>query len=477
MVNTLPYLNFIPAYVLIGISILIFFVGKAVPKISRLPVTVFFIFILCIAFMMEGAGSGSQVLFFNMIQIDSFSRLYNQLFFLVILSTVLMMSNSEEIDSDLRWENYGLLSTICLGMMFMVSSKHLLMTVVGIELVSLPSYLLVAMNKKNPASKEAALKYVLFGSFATGIMLYGMSFLFGLTGSLTFEGLWNGLSGYHILGSPIYFLAIFMTLGGIAFKISAVPFHFWTPDAYQAAPTPITAFLSCAPKVAGLALLMRFFAVLLPEQSEQMGVFISIVAMLTMTLGNFAALKQTDIKRLLAYSSISHAGFLLMGVAVMNDAGRQVVFFYIPIYLLMNLGAFMAIIYLSKGTNFQIDSYKGMIYKKPLLVVSLAVCMFSLAGIPPFAGFIGKLYLFKVVIEKEMFLLAIVAGINSVVSLYYYVYVLKVMIIDKDITPEIEFKGKPATIAFVASCAVPLVFFGIYWVPLLDWASKVVLFQ
>lgn len=473
MVNTLPYLSYIPAHVIMGCAILFFFLGKVIPGIKRLPVTPVFLFILFVCFSWEASGERAASLFFGMIQVDSYSRLYNEIFFIVIAVTILMMVYNDEIERLLRWETFGFLSTICLGMMLMTSSTNLLMTALAIELVSIPSYVLVALNSKHPVSKEAALKYILFGSFSSGIMLYGMSLVFGLTGSLQFETIWQGLGAYSIVDSPIYFLAVLMTLSGMVFKIAAVPFHFWCPDAYQAAPTPITAFLSTAPKVAGLALIIRFFSYHISLQGENLTLVLSVLAMVTMTVGNLAALRQTDIKRLLAYSSISHAGFLLMGIAVLNEEGRQAVFFYIPVYLLMNLGAFMAVVYLSKGRRFDIQSYAGMITKKPLLVVGFTVCLFSLAGIPPFAGFIAKFYLFKAVIQEQLYLLAAVAGINSVISLYYYVNVIKVMVIDEKGKEEKETKQGRFPVVFVTACAIPIILFGVYWTPLVNWAEKV----
>ncbi|MBT3226677.1 MAG: NADH-quinone oxidoreductase subunit N [Deltaproteobacteria bacterium] len=472
MVNTLPYLSFIPAHVMMSFAIIFFFLAKAVPFLKRLPASIVFFLVLIACFWLESLGSGSEAVFFEMIQVDSYSRLYNQILFIAIAVTILMMANSDELNKDNNWEIFGLLATVCLGMMLMTSATNLLMTVVAIELVSIPSYVLVALNRKLPASKEASLKYVLFGSFAAGIMVYGMSLIFGLTGTLKFSGIWKGLAEYSAAGNAIYFLAVLMTLSGMVFKIAAVPFHFWCPDAYQAAPTPITAFLSTAPKVAGLALLMRFFSYHVSLQTANLTLILSIIAMATMTLGNLAALKQTDIKRLLAYSSISHAGFLLMGIAVLNSAGRQAVFFYIPIYLLMNLGAFMAVIYLSRGDRFDITSYAGMIKKKPLVVIGLTVCLFSLAGLPPFAGFVGKFYLFKVVIEEGLILLAVVAAINSVISLFYYVGVIKVMVIDSEDRPSKDIQTGGFPVVFVTACIVPIVFLGVYWVPLLNWAEK-----
>ncbi len=474
MVNTLHYLSSIPAHVLMGCAILFFYLGGVLPGIKKLPASLMFLLILVISFIMEAFGSGSKAIFFDLLQVDSFSRLYNQIFFIVIASTVLMMMYNDEIKKKMQWEVFGLLSTICLGMMLMTSASNLLMAVLAIELVSIPSYVLVALNSKLPVSKEASLKYVLFGSFSAGIMLYGMSLLFGLTGSLTFTGVWQGLGNYSIVNSPIYFLAILMTLAGMTFKIAAVPFHFWCPDAYQGAPTPITAFLSTAPKVAGIALLIRFFSYHESLQTENLTLILTIISIATMTLGNLAALKQTDIKRLLAYSSISHAGFLLMGIAVLNPAGRDAVFLYIPIYLLMNLGAFMAVIYLSgKDGSFQISSFAGMIKQKPLAVIGFTVCLFSLAGIPPFAGFVAKFYLFKVVIEQQLYLLAVIAGLNSVIALYYYVGVIKVMIIESANKPAVGTDIGKFPVAFVTACAIPLVFFGLYWQPLLNWVDKV----
>jgi len=479
MTNSWNSLIQMPAYVVMALAILGFFLGKAVLGSKNIKPTGIFLAVLAICFGLEITAEGSYSLFFEMVKVDSVSRLFNQVFLVVIAATVLMISQSDEIDRRMDWEIYGLLSTIGLGMMFMVSSTNLLMAVIAIELVSLPSYILVSMNRKNAVSKEASLKYVLFGSFASGIMLYGMSLIFGLTGSLAFDGIWKALAVSNVVGSPIYFVAILMTLAGMTFKVSAVPFHFWTPDAYQAAPTPVTAFLSIAPKVAGIALIMRFFADHISSQTEQLTTIISIIAIATMTLGNMAALVQKDIKRMLAYSSISHAGFLLIGIAVMNQAGREAVFFYVPIYLLMNLGAFMGIIHLSNGQGFHLDNFKGAIKKSPLLVVGLAACMFSLAGLPPFAGFVGKFYLFKVALESELYVLLVAAGINSVISLYYYVNVLRVMIIDE---PDLQQQGgqlsaSSVPVAFVTICAVPLVLFGVYWVPLLNWASQAQIFH
>lgn len=464
-----------PAHVLVGLAMLFFILAKAIPGLKKLPPMPIFLLVLAGAFFLETQGSGSHEIFFGMMVVDSFSRLYDQIFYIVSAIFALMMSYSDELDRDNDWENFALMSCLLLGMMFMTTAANLLMAVIAIELASLPSYLLVGLNRKHVASKEVSLKYVLFGSFATGVMLYGMSLLFGLTGALGFSEIWNVL-GTDAMNQPVFYVAIGMTLAGMIFKVAAVPFHFWCPDAYHAAPTPVTAFLSVAPKVAGIALMIRFFGEILAVQGEALTWMLSVIAMATMTIGNFAALKQTNLKRLLAYSSISHAGFLMIGIVVLNEAGRQAVFFYIPIYLLMNLGAFMALMLLSKDNDYELSSFKGIVHSNPWIVIGLAMCIFSLAGLPPFAGFIGKFYLFKVAIEKGLYLLVAVAGLNSVVGLYYYVTILKTMIIDKEQQPGAVATAK-VPMAFVAICAVPLVFFGLYWVPLLDWANRALLFQ
>ena len=477
MINTLPYLSFIPAHVLVGLALLFFFVGRAIPGLKRLSPLPFFLLVLAAGFFLEGMAEGAESLFFDMMMVDSFSRMLNQVLFLVTACTLFLLHYSGEMNREHDWENFGLLSTLLLGMMFMTTATHLLLAVVAIELVSLPSYLLVAMNRKDGASKEASLKYVLFGSFATGIMLYGMSLIFGLTGSLVFNEMWKGLLQVELIDSPIYILAMLMMLAGISFKLAAVPFHYWSPDAYQAAPTPVTAFLSMAPKVAGLALLIRLLSEHFTIQSNGLMQMIAVIAMLTMTLGNLAALMQKNIKRLMAYSSISHAGFLLMGVATMDELGRQAVYFYIPIYLLMNFAAFMAIIYMGADTNFQIASYRGLVRKHPLLVTLTGIALLSLVGMPPFAGFVGKFYLFKAVLGRDLYLLATVAGLNGVVALVYYVHILKVMVIDDPSPETAEFEHRPLALGFIALCTVPLLIFGLYWPPLLQWAEAIVLYR
>jgi NADH-quinone oxidoreductase subunit N len=412
----------------------------------------------------------SQKLFFDLIEVDQTSHWFNIMFYLVSIVTVLMIWTSDEMDRENDWESMGLVATLVLGMMFMASATDLLMVAVAIELVSIPSYLLVAMNKKDDLSKDAAVKYVLFGSFASGIMLYGMSMIFGLTGSTNFIEIWAGLAKPEVLGTPMFYFAILATMAGMMFKVAAVPFHFWCPDAYQAAPTPVTAFLSVAPKVAGLALIMRFVAETGAASSIMIQI-LSIISMATMTVGNLAALKQTDLKRLLAYSSISHAGFILMGVTVLTGEGRKFVFFYLIIYMMMNMAAFFAAMFLAKDSKYDLMWLRGAVKVQPVMVIGFTIALFSLAGIPPFAGFIGKFYLMKVALEAGLYVLVAVAGVNSVVSLYYYANVAKTMIID-DLEGEAQPKKGGFPTAYVIATAIPLVIFGLYWRPILYVADQ-----
>lgn len=473
MQNTLPYLSYMPSFIVIGLAILVFFLGRAVPALKKLPASVLFMVVMAASLLIELTQLGvSQKLFFNLIEIDQASHWFNIMFYLVSIITVAMIWTSDEMDRSNDWENMGLVSTLVLGMMFMATATDILMVAVAIEMVSIPSYLLVAMNKKDSLSRDAAVKYVLFGSFASGIMLYGMSMIFGLTGSTQFSGIWAGLGQEGVLGTPMFYFAIIATMAGMLFKVAAVPFHFWCPDAYQAAPTPITAFLSVAPKVAGLALIMRFVADTGAANTVMIQI-LSVISMATMTVGNLAALKQTDLKRLLAYSSISHAGFILMGVTVLTGEGRKFVFFYLILYLLMNMAAFFAAMFLAKDNKYDLQWLRGSIKVQPVMVIGFTVALFSLAGIPPFGGFIGKFYLMKVALEAGLYVLVAVAGLNSVVALYYYANVAKTMIID-DLEGDAEPKKGGFPTAYVLVTAVALVIFGLYWRPILYVADQLV---
>jgi NADH-quinone oxidoreductase subunit N len=288
-------------------------------------------------------------------------------------------------------------------------------------------------------SNEASLKYVLFGSVATGVMLYGLTFLYGLAGTTSLAGVREAVATTTASPGLMSLFAV-LVLAGFGFKIAAVPFHFWCPDVYQGAPTPVAAFLSIAPKAAGFAILVRFFLTgwpvpqgIGPSGELDWPWIVMVLAALTMTVGNVAALTQTDMKRLLAYSSIGHAGFILMGLAAASATGTKGVVVYLLVYLAMNLGAFLvvAIIHAHEG-SFDLRDYGGLWRRSPLLVGAMAFFLLSLTGIPPFLGFMAKLYVFAAVIERGAALLAVVGALNAAVAAFFYFRVLRAMVIDAD---------------------------------------------
>jgi NADH-quinone oxidoreductase subunit N len=307
---------------------------------------------------------------------------------------------------------------------------------------------MVGYQKKERISNEASLKYILFGAVSSGTMLFGMSLLYGLTGTLELSGIRDALANQGGLpeSGPALMVVIVMVLAGIGFKMATVPFHFWCPDVYTGAPTPVTAFLSVGPKVAGFAVLVRFFyGGLARPEGEAFAMVGSVdwqailigVSVLTMTLGNVAALLQTNLKRLLAYSSIAHAGYILMGAVVLSGEGIQAMVAYVVVYLFMNLGAFLVLIAVHNASgSFDIKDYAGIWRRSPLLTILMGIFLFSLMGIPPFSGFLAKWYVFAAVIRADLGWLAVAGALNSAVGAFYYIKILKTMFLEGDDVPE-----------------------------------------
>jgi NADH-quinone oxidoreductase subunit N len=332
-----------------------------------------------------------------------------------------------------RFEYPILILFATLGMMMMISANNLMSLYLGLELQSLSLYVIASFQRDDPRSAEAGLKYFVLGALASGMLLYGCSLVYGFTGSTDFIQIAVAIEKSSELGLNIGIIfGIVFILSGLAFKISAVPFHMWTPDVYEGSPTPVTAFFSVAPKIAALALLMRImvgpFGGLVLEW-QQIIIFISIASMV---LGAFAALSQTNIKRLMAYSSIGHVGYALIGVAPGNQAGIQGVLIYLVIYLAMNLGVFACILSMRRGDQMveNLDDLAGLGKTHKPLALALTILMFSMAGIPPLTGFIGKLYIFLPAINAELYTLAIVGVLASVISAVYYLRIVKIMYFD-----------------------------------------------
>jgi NADH-quinone oxidoreductase subunit N len=387
------------------------------------------------------AGVPQTWLFGRMIVLDAFSVFFKLLLGLSLVAAVWMSLRSREVRGrPNEGEYFTVLLGSGIGMFLMASAGNLLMAYLALEFVSLTSYVLTGFLKNDRRSGEAAIKYLIYGGVASGAMIYGMSWIFGLTGAMDYAGIATGVAGLSEASRGAFFVAMLLVLAGFGYKIAAVPFHMWAPDVYTGAPLPVTAFLAVGSKAAGFAMLLRFlhFGVTASGPSPVVASvplvqLLSVLSAITMTLGNLAALSQTNMKRLLAYSSISHAGYALLGVVVFRDAGVSAVLLYLATYYLMNLGAFVVVMMVTNLTGREdMDAYRGLAWRGGSLpAVMLATFLFSLAGLPPLAGFIGKFYIFAAGIEGGMYTLVLIAVLNSVVSLYYYARVVKMMFLDQ----------------------------------------------
>ncbi len=442
--------------------------------------------VAALALYLTPAGE-SITMFMGTIVVDPFARMFKFIFLLSTVVVILMSQKTDELKSIRTGEYYLLMVVITLGMFLMASSVDLIMIYLSIEVVSIVSFILAGYLKTQVRSTEASLKYVIYGAFSSGIMLYGFSLLFGLTGTTKLFEIRESIAVLDG-GTLTLTVSIIMIMAGFGYKISAVPFHFWTPDVYEGAPTPITAFLSVGPKAAGFALLIRVFnSVFTGADALAASVWqtleglpwqevMAALAAITMTLGNVLAIQQSNVKRLLAYSSIAHAGYILMGIPVLSQGGIYAIMFYVVVYLLMQLGAFFVVIAIKNkfGTE-EIGEYGGLGFKAPYLGVTMAIFLFSLTGLPPTAGFIGKFYLFSAVIDARMYWLAIVGALNSVISLYYYMRIVKMMYLQGEREAELYLPPKFQT-SLLAVLAVPTVIFGVYWAPIADWIRNSLVF-
>jgi NADH-quinone oxidoreductase subunit N len=422
-------------------------------------------------------------LFQGMLALDSFAQFFKLFLLSAGVLVVLGSLNSEELSHDHRGEFFALLLAVTLGMILMANSINLAMLYLSLELVSLTSYIMVGYLKADRLSNEASLKYILFGAISTGSMLYGFSLIYGMTGSLNLFTIRDVFLSQGVQGFDQFtiLLILILTLAGFGFKTAAVPFHFWCPDVYAGAPTPVTAFLSVAPKAAGFAILMRFlFSSMTQPSGDQWALVTGInwplvligISVLTMTLGNVAALTQNNLKRMLAYSSIAHAGYILMGSVVLTGEGLKSMLIYIFVYLFMNLGAFLVvtIIYNSDRT-FEINDYHGMFRRAPFLAFTMVVFMLSLTGIPPFAGFLGKLYIFAAVIDKGLFWFAVVGTLNAAVAAYYYMRVIKAMVIEEENSKTTPLRVSFLNQALLVALLIPNLILIVFWNPIDRWTT------
>ena len=399
---------------------------------------------LWVSIQMHQAGTvGTQ--FNEMFKVDNFSLFFN-IIFLVSTILVVLISMSYLDRGDRKQGPYYLLILLAtLGMMLMAAGNELIIVFLGLELMSLSLYVLAGYFRESPASSEAGMKYLLLGAFASAFFLYGIALIYGGAGTTSVPEIAQAITADD--KSPLLLAGMFLLVVGFGFKVAIVPFHQWAPDVYEGAPTTIAAFISAGPKAAGFAAFLRIFMEALPNlQVEWSGVLI-LLAMLTMTVGNVIAIAQTNIKRMLAYSSIAHAGYVLIGLAAANNDGISSAMLYLLVYCVMNIGAFGAVI-LAKtedGESLMISDYAGLGTRKPLLALFMSVMLLSLAGFPPTAGFVGKFYIFKAAVGAGHIWLVIIGAINTAISAFYYLRVVVTMYM-REPEEELEFSPYASTL-------------------------------
>ncbi len=403
--------------------------------------------------------STGKVLFDGAFIVDSFAR-FMKVLTLIGSAAAIFMSFDYMRRARLEKFEYPILIMLAtVGMMMMISANDLIALYLGLEVQSLALYVIAAFRTDSVRSSEAGLKYFVLGALSSGMLLYGCSLIYGFTGTTGFPGIAAaatlGETNLGLIFGLVFFLA------GLAFKVSAVPFHMWTPDVYEGAPTPVTAFFAAAPKVAAMAMFLRAVLTAFPEITPQWQQIVVFLAIASMLLGAFAAIGQTDIKRLMAYSSIGHMGYALVGLAAGNAAGAQSVIIYLAIYLVMNLGVFACILSMrrSDGMVEDIDELSGLSQNSPAMAFLLAMLLFSLAGIPPLAGFFAKFYVFLAAINAGLYTLAVIGVLSSVVGAYYYLRIVKIMYFDEPAEKFETMPGRLQAVLAVSGGLVTLFFF------------------
>ncbi|MCL0094591.1 NADH-quinone oxidoreductase subunit N [Dehalococcoidales bacterium] len=455
---------FMPELSLVAFAIAVILLDLFIQRKGLLVVVSLAGLVVSAAFTILMWGGSSQAIFNNMLAVDNFALFFKLLFLgiaaLVILASVDYVSKFARFQG----EYYALVLLSTLGMMLMAASAELITLFIAIELTSISLYILVGFLK-DAKSTEASLKYLLLGAVASAVMLFGMALVFGFTGKTQLGEIAQVIQAMPLetlLASPALILGIVLLVAGFGFKIAAIPFHMWVPDVYEGAPTPITAYLSVASKAVGFAIILRVFytAFGLPQWlSLEWGLIFAVLAAISMTLGNIIAIPQANIKRMLGYSSIAQTGYLMVGLAtvgfspVADILGRSSLLFFLAAYALTNMGAFIAIIAISNklGSDL-IDDYSGMGKRAPLVALGLTLCLISLIGIPPTAGFMAKFYIFSGAVHHGLLWLVIIAVINSVISAYYYLRVVKVMWLGEPVSEEAVPSSGALRVALAISC-------------------------
>lgn len=475
-------LLFGPELVLIGFLVVLFLSDAFIPHAR----TGFFPLVVTIAacivagaFTYQLKGNPSAY-FFGMVANDGLALFFRFVFLFACAASLYLAFGSVEIAPKHRMEFSLLLVCTTIGLSLMANALNLLMLYMGIETVSILSFVLAGFARENAKSNEASFKYLVFGAFASGVMLYGLSLIYGFTGSLSYFEIAKFLRENRASETAVFLqIAFFLIYAGLAYKIAAFPMHFWAPDVYEGSPTPVATFFSVGPKAAGFAALMRLMLEvfgtdtgtgrwsLIGEAWVIPG--LALLSAITMFVGNLSAIGQKNVKRMLAYSSIAHVGYMLMGLVTLSEAGMSAILFYIFIYCAMNLGAFWVVSVVSnlRGSE-DVEAFRGLGPAMPVLGVCMTVFLFSLTGIPVFSGFVGKFLLFGAIVQETQFLwLAVLGVINSVISLYYYARIIKAMWLDPlDSGAPVGSLSVYHGFALV-SLAIPTVVLGLFFTPIL----------
>ncbi|MBF0610028.1 MAG: NADH-quinone oxidoreductase subunit NuoN [Magnetococcales bacterium] len=456
---------------LAAMGLLLLGVGKDTPS-GRCTVAWGSYASLALALLLVLMGGSKAVTSFNGLFVqDGFAHFMKIGILLAALLPLVISSDYVKEHKLDQPEYYVLTLFAALGGMVMASSGDFLTLYLGLELMSLSIYVLAAFQRDDTKSNEAGLKYFVLGSMASGILLYGISLLYGVSGTTTFNGLNAFLAGdvhHHTL---MLHMGILFVIAGLAFKVAAAPFHMWAPDVYQGAPTSVTAFMAVMPKFAAFAAIYRVLLGAFGHQLTYWSPILQVLAIASLAIGAFVAIAQTNIKRMLAYSSIGHVGFILIGLAAGNVMGYQGVLLYLAVYLVMNVGVFAIIFILGKeGVGEEIDDYKGLAHKRPLMAFIMALFMFSMAGVPPLAGFIGKFYVFLAALNSGMMAVAIMGVLFSAVGAFYYLRIVKLMYFD-EASREFAMPLSLTNRLVLAGTCLLILYWGIFPGDLMTWAG------
>jgi NADH-quinone oxidoreductase subunit N len=435
---------------------------------------------LVLVFLFQNLSKPSTRIFYNALTIDSFSTLVKIIMTIGTMGAIYLSKFSKDIYTNLKSEFCVMAVGVLIGGMLLASANNMLTLYLGIETLSILAYVMSSFKRDDSASTEAGMKYALYGGLSAGVALFGMSHLYGILGSIQFVDMITKLptlSGMALGGVIVSFILFFV---GIGYKISLFPFHMWTPDVYQGSPIPVTTFFAVVPKMAGIAALIRVTATFF-EAGTVLSVawvgLVLVIAAMTMSVGNITAIGQSSVKRLLAFSSIGHVGVMILGVVVLNDAGVRAILFYGIVYMFMTLIAFYITSFVSDsyGSDTQ-DVFKGLVHKNPLVAIIMASVLFSLAGMPPFAGFVAKYHIFAVIIEQKHYGIALVAAINSVIALYYYMKLAVVMIFGQPENND-KIQGLDSlNQAVIVALFLPVLFLGVFWERIINLAGNASIF-